>query len=135
MTLIKSREEANMATYGLSALQTLPSAYPADPSRIGVDVHKRNDHIALLRADRKTFMMPLQASPEAFAEQLCRLNIPITLPAPPLFPEGCLTKVSQLREPGEVAGQLEQLRRLPRHRTKSRSACLGRTDARRVLPR
>ncbi len=64
-----------MATYSLSALQTFTSGHPTDPFWIGVDVHKRSYHIALLRADSKTFTFTSQASPEAFVEQLRRLNI------------------------------------------------------------
>jgi hypothetical protein len=69
MTLIKSRKEANMATYSLSALQTFLSVHQADPFCIGVDVHKRSDHIALLRADSQAMTLTSTASPEAFVEQ------------------------------------------------------------------
>jgi hypothetical protein len=64
-----------MATYNLSALQTFLSVHQTDPFWIGVDVHKRSYHIALLRAASK--MMTSTASPEAFVEQLRRLNIPV----------------------------------------------------------
>jgi transposase len=77
MILIKSRKEAKMATYSLSTLQTFISIHQTDPFWIGVDVHKRSYHIALLRADNKTITFTSTASPEAFVEQLRRLNIPI----------------------------------------------------------
>ena len=66
-----------MATYSLSALQTFVSTHQSDPFWIGVDVHKRSYHIALLRADNKTFTFATTASPDAFIEQLIRLEIPI----------------------------------------------------------
>ena len=66
-----------MAKYSLSALQTFVSTHQSDPFWIGVDVHKRSYHIALLRADNKTFTLTSQASPEAFVEQIRRLAIPV----------------------------------------------------------
>jgi transposase len=74
---MKSRKETNMAKYSLSALQTFVSPYQSDPFWIGVDVHKRTYHIALLRADHKTFTFTSPASPDGFLEQLRRLDIPI----------------------------------------------------------
>ena len=64
-----------MAKYSLSALQTFVSPYQSDPFWIGVDVHKRTYHIALLRADHKTFTFTSPASPDGFLEQLRRLDI------------------------------------------------------------
>ena len=66
-----------MASYSLSALQTFIAVHQTDPFWIGVDVHKRSYHIALLRADSKTMTLTSTASPEAFVEQLRRLNIPV----------------------------------------------------------
>lgn len=66
-----------MATYSLSALKTFTSVHQTDPFWIGVDVHKRNDHIALLRADSQAMTLTSTASPEAFVEPLRRLNIPV----------------------------------------------------------
>ena len=66
-----------MARYSLSALKTFVSTHQSDPFWIGVDVHKRSYHIALLRADNKTFTLTSQASPEAFVEQIRRLAIPV----------------------------------------------------------
>jgi transposase len=77
MILLKSRKEPNMATYSLSALQAFISIHQADPFWIGVDVHKCSYHIALLRADSKTFTFTTTASPDAFIEQLRRLNLPV----------------------------------------------------------
>jgi len=77
MILIKSRKEANMATYSLSALKTFTSVHQTDPFWIGVDVHKRSYHIALLRADSQAMTLTSTASPEAFIEHLRRLDIPV----------------------------------------------------------
>ena len=66
-----------MATYSLSALQTFVSTHQSDPFWVGVDVHKRSYHIALLRADNKTFTFTSQASPEIFVEQIRRLTIAV----------------------------------------------------------
>ena len=66
-----------MATYSLSALKTFTSVHQTDPFWIGVDVHKRNDHIALLRADSQAMTLTSTASPEAFVEHLRRLDIPV----------------------------------------------------------
>ena len=66
-----------MATYSLSALQTFTSAHQSEPFWIGVDVHKRSYHVALLRADHKTTTFTTTASPEVFVEQLQRLSIQI----------------------------------------------------------
>jgi hypothetical protein len=68
MILIKSRKEANMATYSLSTFKTFTSVYQTDPFWIGVDVHKRSYHIALLRADSQAMTLTSTASPEAFIE-------------------------------------------------------------------
>ena len=64
-----------MAKYSLSALQNFVAVHPSEPFWIGVDVHKRSYHIALLRADHKTFTFTSPASPEAFIKQLQRLDI------------------------------------------------------------
>lgn len=64
-----------MATYSVTALQNFLAVHQTDPFWIGVDVHKRSYHIALHRADSKTFTFTSRASPDAFIEQLRRLNI------------------------------------------------------------
>jgi transposase len=64
-----------MARYSLSSLQSFTSTHLTEPFWIGVDVHKRSYHIALLRADNKTITFTTTASPEIFVEQLRRLNI------------------------------------------------------------
>lgn len=64
-----------MARYSLSSLQSFISTHLSEPFWIGVDVHKRSYHIALLRADNKTITFTTTASPEIFVEQLRRLNI------------------------------------------------------------
>jgi transposase len=66
-----------MARYSLSALQSFLAIHQSEPFWIGVDVHKRSYHIALLRVDHKTFTFTSQASPEAFVEQIQQFNIPI----------------------------------------------------------
>ncbi|NIN34422.1 MAG: IS110 family transposase [Gammaproteobacteria bacterium] len=64
-----------MAKYSVSALQSFIAVHQTDPFWIGIDVHKRSYHIALLRADSKTFTFTSPASPDAFIEQLRWLNI------------------------------------------------------------
>ena len=66
-----------MATYSVSALQTFTSIHQSEPFWIGVDVHKRSYHVALLRADNKTTTFTTTASPNAFVKQLQRLNISV----------------------------------------------------------
>jgi transposase len=66
-----------MARYSLSALQNFLSVHQSEPFWIGIDVHKRSYHIALLRADSKTFTFTSKASPKVFVEQLQQFNIPI----------------------------------------------------------
>jgi transposase len=66
-----------MAKYSLSALQAFLSTHPSEPFWIGLDVHKRNYHVALLRADEKTFTFTTVASPEIFVKQLSQLNIQV----------------------------------------------------------
>lgn len=64
-----------MARNSLSALQNFVGVHQSDPFWLGIDVHKRSYHIALLRADHKTFTFTTTASPDAFIEQLQRLDI------------------------------------------------------------
>ena len=52
-----------MAKYSLSALQSFLSTHQTEPFWIGLDVHKRSYHVALLRADEKTFTFTTVASP------------------------------------------------------------------------
>lgn len=66
-----------MAKYSLSSLQNFTSVHQSEPFWIGVDVHKRSYHIALLRADKKTITFTSTASPTTLVEQLQRLDIPI----------------------------------------------------------
>ncbi|MEJ2491571.1 MAG: IS110 family transposase [Desulfuromonadales bacterium] len=67
-----------MAKYSLSALQAFVSVHQSDPFWVGVDVHKRSYHIALLRADSKTYTFTSPASPDAFVEQLYRMGITVS---------------------------------------------------------
>ena len=66
-----------MATISLSALQSFVAPYHFEPFWIGIDVHKRSYHLALLRADAKTFTLVVSASPEKLVEQLRDLGIKI----------------------------------------------------------
>jgi len=66
-----------MAKYSLSALQSFLLAHPNEPFWIGLDAHKRSYHVALLRADDKTYTFTTVANPEAFVKQLCQLNIQV----------------------------------------------------------
>ncbi|WP_245613587.1 IS110 family transposase [Pelobacter seleniigenes] len=66
-----------MAKYSLSALQSFLSIYQDEPFWIGLDVHKRSYHVALLRADDKAFAFTTVANPEVFVKQLSQLNIQV----------------------------------------------------------
>ena len=66
-----------MAKNSVSALQNFVAVHQSDPFWVGIDVHKRSYHVALLRADHKTFTFTSPASPDALIEQLRRLDIPV----------------------------------------------------------
>ena len=66
-----------MATHSLSGLHSFVAAFPSEPFWIGIDVHKRSYHVALLRADGKTFTLVVPAIPAKLVEQLEDLAIPI----------------------------------------------------------
>jgi len=66
-----------MATHSLSTLQSFVAPYHTEPFWIGIDVHKRSYHLALLRADAKTFTLVTPAIPEKLVEQLRQLEIKI----------------------------------------------------------
>lgn len=66
-----------MARYSLSALQAFTAVHLSEPFWVGIDVHKRSYHIALRRADNKTFTFTSTASPEICVRQLQSLNISI----------------------------------------------------------
>jgi len=97
-----------MATFSLSALQTFTSVHSTDPFWIGVDVHKRSYHIALLRADSKTFTFTSQASPEAFVEQLRRVNILVAEVAYEAGPTGFSLARALLAEKIPYGGRTQQ---------------------------
>jgi len=64
-----------MAKYSLSALESFITAYQSEPFWLGIDVHKRTYHVALLRADGKTHAFATQACPNALTTQLHQLGI------------------------------------------------------------
>jgi len=66
-----------MATISLSALQAFVAAYHSEFFWIGIDVHKRSYHLALLRADAKTFTLAVPADPEKFVKQIHHLGITV----------------------------------------------------------
>lgn len=66
-----------MAKNSLSSLQSFLSVHQDEPFWIGLDVHKRSYHVALLRADNKTLTFTTVANPEVFVRQLSQLNIQI----------------------------------------------------------
>lgn len=66
-----------MAKYSLTSLQNFVAAHQAEPFWIGIDVHKRSYHVAVLRVDNKTSTFTTTASPDVFIEQLQRLNISV----------------------------------------------------------
>ena len=66
-----------MANYSLSALKSFIATHQSEPFWIGIDVHKRSYHLALLRADGRTFTLVAPARPEQLVEQFQRLEISI----------------------------------------------------------
>lgn len=66
-----------MARFSLSALQSFVAGAQSDPLWIGIDVHKRSYHLALLRTDGKTFTFTAPADPQQLIEQLCQFGIKI----------------------------------------------------------
>jgi transposase len=66
-----------MATHSLSGLHSFVAAFHSEPFWIGIDVHKRSYHLALLRADGKTFTLVVPAIPAKLVEQLEDLAIHI----------------------------------------------------------
>lgn len=66
-----------MARYSLSALNAFIAVHQSDPFWIGIDVHKRSYHLALLRTDGKSFTFITSACPHQLTENLCQLGIDI----------------------------------------------------------
>ena len=64
-----------MATHSLSVLHSFVAAFDSEPFWIGIDVHKRSYHLALLRADGKTLTFVAPACPEKLVEQFHHLKI------------------------------------------------------------
>jgi len=60
-----------MARFSLSSLQSFVETHRSEPFWVGIDVHKRSYHCALLRADTQTFTFVAPAAPEKFIA-LCR---------------------------------------------------------------
>ena len=82
-----------MAATNLSALQSFVVPYHSEPFWIGIDVHKRSYHLALIRADAKTFTLVASAAPEKLVEQLRYLEIKIAGVAYEAGPTGfCLAR-------------------------------------------
>ncbi len=67
-----------MARFSLSALQYFIETQQSKPLWIGVDVHKRSYHCALLGADSQTFTFVAPASPEKFVALCHKLEMTIT---------------------------------------------------------
>jgi transposase len=67
-----------MVHFSLSALQAFVAPHHLEPFWVGVDVHKRSYHVALLRSDSQTITFVAPASPEAFVELCRRLDIVIS---------------------------------------------------------
>ena len=68
-----------MARFSLSALESFVAAsHQSEPIWIGVDVHKRSYHVALLRSDSKTFTFVAPACPGTFLQLWRRLDILIS---------------------------------------------------------
>lgn len=77
-----------MATYSLSTLRSFVASFPSDPYWIGVDVHKRSYHLAVLRADGKTSTLVMPALPEKFVALIDTLGINVASVAYEAGPTG-----------------------------------------------
>lgn len=66
-----------MARYSLSALKTFIETYSSEPFWVGIDVHKRSYHLALLSAEGSTFTFTAPASPEGLTDQFTQLHLKI----------------------------------------------------------
>lgn len=85
-----------MAGYSLSSLQSFVATYESKPFWVGIDVHKRSYHLALLRADNQTFTFTSPACPNQLVDQLRRLGISIAGVAYEAGPTGfCLARTLQ----------------------------------------
>lgn len=68
-----------MSRFSLSAVESFVAAsHLSEPIWIGVDVHKRSYHVALLRSDSKTFTFVAPACPVTFIKLCRRLDIHIS---------------------------------------------------------
>ena len=68
-----------MARFSLSAVKFFMAAsHQSEPIWIGVDVHKRSYHVALLRSDSKTYTFVAPACPETFVKLCRRLDLLIS---------------------------------------------------------
>ncbi len=64
-----------MATNSLSRVEQFVEGFKSLSFWIGMDVHKRSYHVALLRADGKTQTFVSPASPKAVVQPINRLAI------------------------------------------------------------
>ena len=64
-----------MARYSLSALKTVFASHHYEPFWVGITVHKRSYHLALLRSVATPFTLVVLAIPEKLVEKLRHLDI------------------------------------------------------------
>ncbi len=77
-----------MARENLTKLQLFVKAFCNHSFYVGVDVHKRSYHVAIRRADGKTFTFVAAACPEILLKQLQDLDVPIAAIAYEAGPTG-----------------------------------------------
>jgi transposase len=88
-----------MARHSLSALKSFVATHDSEPFWVGIDVHKRSYHLALLRSDAKTFTLVTPACPEKLVEQLRHLDIIIAGVVYEAGPTGfCLARTLQTND-------------------------------------
>jgi ABC-type uncharacterized transport system permease subunit len=69
------QKQANMGRYSLSALKTIFASHHYEPFWVGIAVHKRSYHLALLRSVATPFTLVVPAIPEKLVAQLRHLDI------------------------------------------------------------
>ena len=66
-----------MAKYSLSALQAFVEPYRSEPFWIGIDVHKRSNHLAILRSDGQSHTFVSTVGGRELVQQIEALNFTV----------------------------------------------------------
>lgn len=77
-----------MASNSISALKAFITANGTESFWVGIDVHKRSYHLALLRSDGKSATFVSPASPEQVVQQLSELGVKVSTVAYEAGPTG-----------------------------------------------